>query len=355
MRIQEIGRRLVVGFDGPDVGLEIRFALRDLGAGGVILFTRNYEEPAQLLDLVRRLRELCVHDRLFVSVDQEGGTVQRLRGAFTTWPDMASFAEYGDLEEVRRFARFLAQELAAVDIDWNFAPVCDVHSNPDNPVIGRRAFASDAETVSRYAAAFIEETQRQGVMACAKHFPGHGDTAQDSHLTLPMMDADAPLIEERELAPFRAAARAEAASIMTAHVVYPAYEESLPATLSKKIIGGLARALPYDGLIVTDDLEMAAVASHFDPGEAAVLALNAGCDALLCCKNVGRQEEIVRGVFDAVRADRIEHETLLDGDKRLRRAHARFVNRPRPPLSVIGREEHRDLAERVRAASDARR
>jgi beta-N-acetylhexosaminidase len=351
MKISEIGRRLIVGFDGLDVNDEIRFALRELGAGGVILFTRNYEEPEQLRELVVRLRELCVHDRLWVCVDQEGGKVQRFKEPFTIWPDMASFTQYGDLSAAQTFARYNARELRAVGVDWNFAPVADLNTCAQNPIIGRRSFSGDASEAAEYVEAVIQGFQSEGVMACAKHFPGHGDTRADSHVELPVDEREARRISEVEFIPFKAAARAGVASIMTAHVQYPAFDESLPATFSSAIIA-MAREFPFDGLMVSDDLEMAAVADRYGMADAAMMATSAGCDILLCCHDVRRQEEIVRGLYDAVLSEKVPRRVMLDSAKRIQNALVRFPNLKCPPLSEIGRNKHWDLAERVRSASD---
>jgi beta-N-acetylhexosaminidase len=189
-------------------------------------------------------------------------------------------------------------------------------------------------------------------MACAKHFPGHGDTELDSHTDLPIVEQERGRIEDVELAPFREAARRGVSSFMTAHVVYPALDTGLPATLSQTVLG-LARAIPFEGVIVSDDLEMAAVAAQFEGGEAAVLAVRAGCDLLLCCRDVVRQEAAVRGLFDAVISGRIASTALWDADRRVEAMSVRFPNGARPPLTVIGRDEHLDLAERIRAASAA--
>ncbi len=347
MRIADIGKRLLFGFDGTDVNEHARFAVSELGAGGVVLFTRNYESPAQLLDLCARLRELCVHPRLWIAVDQEGGRVQRFRAPFTVWPDMASFAEHGDEAAAEKFGRFCARELAAAGIDWNFAPVCDANTCAENPIIGRRSFSADPAVVARFAVAVIRGTQGAGLMACAKHFPGHGDTSLDSHKDLPVLSHDRARLDDIELPPFAAAARAGVAAMMTAHVLYAGVDPSLPATLSPKIIG-LARALPFDGLIVTDDMEMAAIADRFGD-DAGARAVAAGCDVLLCCRQAEKQEALIRGVFDAVMADKLPRERLLESDRRIGEAWARFPPPARPPLSEIGREEHLDLAEKMRS------
>ena len=352
MKISDVGRRLIAGFDGRDINDEIRFALGELGAGGVILFTRNYEEPAQLRELVVRLRDLCVHDRLWVCVDQEGGKVQRFKEPFTAWPDMASFAEYGDPAMAGKFACFNARELRAVGIDWNFAPVADLNTRSDNPVIGRRSFSGDPSAAAEYVEAVVKGFQSEGVMACAKHFPGHGDTTADSHVDLPVDERDEERFRKVEFAPFQAAAQSGVASFMTAHVLYPAMDEKLPATLSSKILD-MARQLPYRGLIVSDDLEMAAIADRYGMAEAGIMALSAGCDVLLCCRQAERQEDLLRGIYDAALSGKIPRQTMLDSSKRIEWGLGRFPLKEMLPLNEIGRGEHGELAERIRAASDA--
>ncbi len=345
----EVGRLLIVGFSGIEPGDEIRFALRQLGAGGVILFTRNYESPEQVRDLVARLREMSPRERLWVCVDHEGGPVQRFREPFTVWPDMATLGGTGDAGLARRMGAAMAAELAAVGVDQNFAPVADVNTNPANPVIGARAFSADAQTVARFCVAVIEGMQGGGVAACAKHFPGHGDTDVDSHLDLPVLGHDRARLDAVELVPFAAAARAGVASIMSAHVLWPALDADRPATLSPVVLESLARALPYDGVIVSDDLEMGAVAKHFPYEVSAPLAVAAGCDTLLVCKSVEAQEAAYRGLFDAVRAGALPRSRIDTSFRRLERMFGEFPFRVRPPLSVVGCDEHRELAAVIRA------
>lgn len=346
----DVGRFLIVGFTGLEPGDEIRFALRDLGAGGVILFTRNYESPEQVRDLVARLRELSPRDRLWVCVDHEGGPVQRFREPFTVWPDMATLGRSGDVDLARRMGAAMAAELAAVGVDQNFAPVADVNTNPDNPVIGARAFSSDAGKAAEFAVAVIEGLQGGGVAACAKHFPGHGDTDVDSHLDLPVQGHDRARLDAVELVPFAAAALAGVASIMSAHIVWPALDPDRPATLSPVVLEALARALPYDGVIVSDDLEMSAIAKRYAFKEAAPLAVAAGCDALLVCKSVEAQESAYRGLFDAVRAGALPHKRIDASIRRLDRMSSAFARRERPPLSVVGSEAHRRIAATISEA-----
>lgn len=341
--LAEAARGVVVGFDGTRADDAIRHALRELCVGGVILFSRNYESPEQLVELIAELRALSRHERLLVAVDQEGGPVQRFREPFTVWPEMAAVGESDDPALARRVGAAIATELAAVGIDLNFAPVADVNTNPDNPVIGRRAFGSDAARVAEMVAAFVEGHQGAGVPACAKHFPGHGDTRADSHTELPVLGHDLSRLASVELVPFRAAARAGVASIMTAHVLWPALDPDHPATLSERVLAPLLTELAYDGLVVSDDLEMAAVAGRYSMGEAACRAMTAGCDALLVCKSIERQEAVVRGLYDGGRSGLVPHERVRRASMKIDTLLDRVAAR-RPPMFVVGCAEHRALA-----------
>lgn len=286
--IRQVGQRFMIGFDGFAVSADARRLIRDFGVGSVILFKRNVDAPEQVAELVRELQSVARdagHDLpLLVAVDQEGGRVARMREPWTLWPPMRAVGRLGSEEHARRVGEALALELKACGIRLDFAPVVDVDTNPRNPVIGDRSFGDDPELVGRMGAALIAGLQNAGVAACAKHFPGHGDTDVDSHLDLPAVEHPRSRLEDVELRPFRRAIEARVATIMTAHVLVRELDDELPATLSPVIVQGLLREqLGYAGVIVSDDLEMKAVAKHWGPGEAAVLAAQAGCDILPVC------------------------------------------------------------------------
>jgi beta-N-acetylhexosaminidase len=288
------GQLLFAGFEGAEVPGDLAALVREGRVGGVVLFARNLRGPAQVRELVARLHELAPADApLCVAIDQEGGRVQRLRAPWTEWPPMRRLGERDDLRETARVAGGLARELADLGIDLDFAPVVDVDTNPANPVIGDRSFGREAERVARHARAFIEAMQGAGVAACAKHFPGHGDTSEDSHVALPRVDHPLSRLREVELVPFRAAAAAGVASMMTAHVVLPCFDARLPATLCAPALDLLRGEVGYDGVVFGDDFEMAAVAGHFPPREAARRALEAGVDALLVCSRADLRAEVL--------------------------------------------------------------
>ncbi len=247
---------------------------------GVIVFARDFRDLDDLRRLTARLRELARPRRLFIALDEEGGWVSQLAGHLVVPPNAALLARGaapGDLEYV---AETTGRRLRALGFDWNFAPVADVHSEPDNPVIGPRAYGTSPESAADAVAAIVRGFREANLASCLKHFPGHGDTRVDSHLALPTCDADTRTLDMRELVPFRGALGAD--SVMTAHVVYPALDAAHPGTYSHAIATGLLREqLGFEGICITDALEMQGAASGRTPAEAGAAALAAGCDLLL--------------------------------------------------------------------------
>jgi beta-N-acetylhexosaminidase len=342
--LRKAGQRLMVGFHGHEASPDVKRMIRDYGAGSVILFARNVAAPEQVADLVRELQaeaRAAGHDLpLLVSVDQEGGRVARLRAPWTEWPPLEALGRTGSEDLARRMGEALAAELRACGIRLDFAPVVDVNTNPKNPIIGAlgRSFSDDPDVVGRLGAAMIEGLQASGVAACAKHFPGHGDTAVDSHLDLPVVGHSRSRLEEVELRPFRMAVEAGVATIMTVHALVRELDPDLPATLSPRIVGGLLRTeMKFDGVIVSDDLEMKAVAKHWAPGPAAVLAARAGCDLLPVCATHDVQVESVEGLVRAVEAGEVSGSAMDDAVRRMRRLKERFLVPWRDPDPVAAR------------------
>ena len=256
---------------------------RDFAAyppAGVIVFRRDFESLEALRALTARLRELARPRRLFISVDEEGGFVSQLGGLLTVPPNATLLARGAAPGDIARASRVTGERLRVLGVDWVFAPVADVHSEPSNPVIGPRAFGTAPEAVGAAVREALEGFSAAGVASCLKHFPGHGDTQTDSHLALPVCRADAATLDRRELAPFRANLNAD--SIMSAHVVYPALDPERPATHSRAIVHDLLRGrLGYQGVCITDALEMKGASGTSGLTDAARLALEAGCDLLL--------------------------------------------------------------------------
>ena len=354
---RRVGQLLVAGFDGQTLPVELKSISRDFGLGGVILFPRNIAEPEQVAELCYEAARLVPDVPLWVSVDQEGGRVARLKAPFTEWPPMATIGRSGDLELAARFARALASELRAVGITLDYAPVLDVFTNPVNRVIGDRALSDKAADVARFGARIIRELQSEGVAACGKHFPGHGDTSADSHFELPLVEHPVERLREVELVPFKAAIAAHVAAIMSAHVFLPALDEDRPATLSKRIMSSLLREeLKFDGLILSDDLEMKAVADKYSVPSAAVLAVEAGCDGLLICSaNHTLQAETLEALVHAVEEERLRESRVEDSLRRHLRAKERFLatsvaSRPllaRQLQHLVGCDAHRAVADEM--------
>src|SRR5687768_13939233 len=270
---RDIGQFLIGSMPGTTIPVELRSLAKEFDLGGVILFGRNIEAPEQVAELSAECEALGRTMPAWVSVDQEGGRVARLKDPFTKWPPMATLSRAGKESETlaARFATALAEELKAVGITLDYAPVLDIHTNPKNPVIGDRALADNAAMVGTLGAAIVRGLQDNGVAACGKHFPGHGDTSVDSHYDLPVVAHPPDRIRRVEFVPFREAIRADVAFIMTAHLLLPSFDEDKPATLSPRIVRGLLREeLDYDGVILSDDLEMEALARSYPAPEAAV-------------------------------------------------------------------------------------
>jgi beta-N-acetylhexosaminidase len=343
------GRLTIVGFAGQTVPAELRRIAAEFDLGGVIYFARNIDTPEQVAELSREIAALSREWPLWISVDQEGGRVARFRSPFTEWPPAIALGRSGDASLARRFGAALAAELTAVGITLDFAPVLDVHTNPANPIIGDRAFAERPEDAARLGAAFIEGLQAGGVAACGKHFPGHGDTSVDSHLGLPVLDYDRRRLDAVEFVPFRRAIAANVATIMTAHVLVPAIDDANVATFSPTFVDRwLKTEFGFRGVVISDDLGMAAVSATSSLGEASVRAIGAGCDAVLLCNSTAdEQVAAIEALIRAAEAGTLKPRRLDDAFARQLDVKARFAPAsgaipPRP--KVIGSTEHQIVA-----------
>lgn len=328
---QKIGQMLLVGYPGGETGEEVLFAeLEKRPMGNVILFSRNGVEPVPLRHHLARVRD-AIASRTgvvpLVALDQEGGIVSRFRTGLTPMPGAmaiaAAVAGGGiTLDEVEELAAISGAELAWLGFNWNLAPVADVNVNPANPVIGVRSFGERPEAVAELASAYARGLRRSGMMATAKHFPGHGDTSTDSHLGLPRIDATKERLAAVELVPFRRLIADGIGSIMTAHVLFPAIEpELIPATLSGRVLNGLLRHdLGYTGLIVTDCLEMKAIHGRYE--DAPVRALLAGADMLCISHTAAIQEAAFDAILAAVRSGRIPESRIDESVTRILAAKA---------------------------------
>ncbi len=301
---QTIARRMMIGL--PESGLTPGWE-RDFATSppvGVILFRRDFPDLEGLRRLTARLRGLARPQRLFIAMDEEGGFVSQLRGHLVVPPNAALLARGAGPGDLEWAARWTGQRLRALGVDWVFAPVADVNALPANPVIGPRAYGI-GDDAARGVAEAVRGFQAASVACCLKHFPGHGSTALDSHLALPVCDADRATIERRDLEPFRAGLGAPA--VMTAHVLYPALDAERPATFSRAIVSGLLRdTLGFQGICITDALEMKGAADGRTPLGAATLALEAGCDLLLFARDDGSIPALRAGLAEALESGRLD-------------------------------------------------
>jgi len=327
----ETGSLLMTGLPGLELDSSTVNLIERYGVNNFIIFSRNVADPPQLQKLCRDLAETCEKQGLqppLIAIDQEGGSVTRLPEPWTQFPDQRILAESDNPEEMLAdYAGTCARELLTTGINLNFAPVLDVCPGGRNYFMERRSLGEDPELVARLGCLVIAEMQKGGVAACAKHFPGLGGAILDPHLVLPTVDRSLELIRSQDLVPFMAAAAAGVASIMTSHTIYPALDQDLPATLSPKILTGLLRdELGYDGLVITDDLEMGAIENTETVAEAALLSFKAGADLLLVCHDHDKVRDTVKTMGEAVVNGQIGEEMLLTARQR--------INKVRENLSV---------------------
>lgn len=308
------------GFEGTTAPAWLLRQVRD-GLTAVGLFGRNIALPEQLAALTAQLR--AEREDVLVAIDEEGGDVTRLevRGG-SSFPGNLALGVVDDTALTREVARELGRRLAECGVNLNWAPSADVNSNPDNPVIGVRSFGADTHLTARHTAAYVEGLQAAGVAACTKHFPGHGDTNVDSHHALPRIDADLDTLQARELVPFRAAIEAGTKAVMSAHILVPALDPTRPATLSPQILTGLLRKeLGYEGLIVTDGMEMNAIAGTYGIERGSVLAVAAGADAICVGGGLADEATVLRlrdALVAAVREGALPEERLAEAAARVR-------------------------------------
>lgn len=255
--------------------------IRENNIGGVTLFACNYEAPAQLAELINEIQKCRDEQPLFIAVDQEGGRVQRFKNGFSIYPPLADMGKLDSPKTTYEIHQMLGRELSAVGVNLNYSPVCDVWSNPQNKVIGDRAFSDKTDIVEKHVSAAIRGLHESNLIACAKHFPGHGSTKKDSHLDLPYVTHSMEFWEQVELPPFKKAAKARVDMVMMAHLVVDIIDKDRPCTISPKAYQLLRETLKFDKVIITDELEMNAIKDHFGIKEACVEALNVGADQVL--------------------------------------------------------------------------
>ncbi|NIQ03152.1 MAG: beta-N-acetylhexosaminidase [Nitrospinaceae bacterium] len=352
---EQTGQMLMVGFEGTTLTPETRDLIQNHHVGGLILFGRNYEHPQQLYALIRDIQETAAASStglpLFISVDQEGGKVARLKEPFTPFPPFCcvGHAPSGDL--AYRLGKTLAAELAAAGINMDYAPVLDVNTNPDNPIIGDRAISPDPQCVADRALHFMTGFRDAGMIPVGKHFPGHGDTKLDSHLDLPYVDRDAAVLEAVELLPFRETIARGLEAIMTAHVIYTAWDDKLPATFSPLILQNILRQkLGFDGVIISDDLEMKAVENYFAFETFAQMGVAAGLDVFLVCHNQEKIRSLHDHLIRGVESGDIDDSRIRQSVERIVRLKQQIPKLPPNPPNPESWQSHRVLAEEMASA-----
>lgn len=359
---QKIGQLLMVGFDGPIPNAHVERLIREYQTGGVILFRRNIENPAQIGLLNRQLQAINAEQSsipLFIAVDQEGGVVARIEEGVTPLPSALAFQAAGSVADCEALTQIANAELQVLGFNVNFAPVLDVNNNRRNPVIGVRAYGETVAQVCEYGLAAQRGIQAAGIAATAKHFPGHGDTDVDSHLGLPRVGHDRARLDAVELAPFRAAIAAGVDAIMSAHVVFPAFEPDpdTPSTLSHAVLTDLLRGeLGFDGVVFTDCLEMAAIAAGVGVVEGAVRAFKAGADVLLVSHREDRQVGVIEALLAAVARGEISEARIDESLARILRLKEKrgMMDWRMLPLDVahqIARPQSLALSQRIHAAA----
>ncbi|MFB6194564.1 MAG: beta-N-acetylhexosaminidase [Haloplanus sp.] len=353
---QKVGQLFQVGFHGTEAGETIRELVADYHVGGVIYFSRNVESAEQTADLSAALQAEARESTglpLLLSTDQEGGVVTRVPFG-TVPPGQMALGAAGDAGLAREFGSAVGRQLRAVGINMNFAPVLDVNNNPDNPVIGVRSFGSDPGLVGDLGEAVAGGLQEVGVAACGKHFPGHGDTAVDSHEAMPTVAHGRERLDEVELAPFRAAIDAGIDAIMTAHVNFPAIEpdDDTPATLSRNVLTGLLREeLGYDGVVITDCMEMNAIADGVGTVEGAVRTIQAGADMVLVSHTAERQRAAIEAVQEAVRSGDLPESRVDEAARRVLRLKDERIGAVEAPSAAAASEGLVETAERIGRAA----
>ncbi len=341
--------RFMLGFQGGSLPRELTEYLAQ-GLAGVVLYQRNFASAQDLLKLTAAIREASGRPVL-IGIDQEGGTRFALGGPFTAWPSAAELGKLGDALSVERVANAMARELRAVGCNLNFAPMLDLHANPDSPVTTDRSFGNDPILVAQLGVAFDRGLRSGGVLSCAKHFPGHGDAAVDPHLDLPVFAGTMERLQTTELVPFAAAIAAGTSLVMTAHILLPQIDPQSPASLSRTMLNGvLRRRLRFDGVILADDLGMGAIAKRYGPGEAALRTLLAGTDVAMLCHDWAAVAPAIDAVRKARLEGRFDESEWSASLNRIDRVCAQAeAPGPQPSIDILGCEENQRLAKAIRA------
>ncbi|MFA5528558.1 MAG: beta-N-acetylhexosaminidase [Peptostreptococcales bacterium] len=310
---KKIGQMIIVGLDGTTLDENAKELINNYYVGGFILFKDNLESMEQILMLLNDLKSLNAKNNipLFLSIDEEGGRVSRMPDEFVKLPSNRVIGQKKDKALCYKIGSVIAEEIKSFGFNMNFAPVLDIDSNPDNPVIGDRSFGTDEKIVSELGIETMKGLQSKGVISVVKHFPGHGDTAVDSHMGLPILDKDLNSLYQLELVPFIKAIENHTDGVMVAHILFNKIDSENPATLSESIMTDLLRKeLNYDGLVITDDMTMAAIMDNYELDDAVVKSIKAGSDIILVCHGYENEFKALEAIRNAVKDDIISEERI---------------------------------------------
>lgn len=349
---EKIGQMFIVGFEGYEPNDSLRKMIMNNYVGGVILFRRNIKNPEQLLGLINSIKSInsvdiadtgaipaddtamrntvdtsngCGRIPIFISVDEEGGSVSRMPVQYKAIPSCLSIGKINDAELSYNIGGLLAKEVKSVGFNMNFAPVLDIWSNPQNTVIGDRSFGSTAEIVSSLGVQTMKGLSGGGVIPVVKHFPGHGDTVVDSHIGLPEVEYNMERLKSFELVPFQAAIENKADAVMIAHILMNSIDAENPSTLSKAVITDLLRdRMGFDGVVITDDMTMGAILKNYNVGDAAVKSVAAGSDIILVCHGFDKQQEAIDALRAAVNVGVIPEERINESVYRILKLKGKY-------------------------------
>ena len=354
----KIGQLFFIGISGHRLTTDEKKFIVDNNIGGIVLFARNVSTPEQVHALCTEIQDLRhqTADKVpfFIAIDMEGGRVARLKAPFTVWPPLKHLGDIDSPSLSFHFSQAMGLELKSVGINLDFAPCTDIFTNPENTVIGDRAVSTDADMVAKHSSALIRGYLKAEVVPCAKHFPGHGNTIIDSHEDLPVEDADLARLNAVELKPFVKSFKSKVPMVMTAHISFPNVDDKWPVTLSEIFLKKIAREeLRYRGLIITDDLDMKAMAKHYDRTDIPVRALEAGADLLLYCNEPESPPKALDAVEKAVRSGRISEAQINEIHSRVLELKKELLTQPDPwPLekakAIIGNPQHQALSKAMR-------
>jgi beta-N-acetylhexosaminidase len=345
---EKAGQLLIVGFKGTFLNDRTKSYLNDLKVGGLILFDRNIESKGQIIGLVEEIKGSNAEEDipLFLCIDEEGGSISRLPKEYRRLPDPFQIGETNDVDIAFQFGQLLGNRVKGLGLNLNFAPVLDIHSNPDNPVIGKRAYGTNPERVSDIGLEVAKGIRNSSIIPAVKHFPGHGDTSTDSHLELPIIDKSLEELRNFELIPFEDAIENNIEMIMMAHILLPSLDKDYPATLSKKIVHDLLRdEMGYEGVIVSDDMTMGAIVNNFTLEDACIDFLKAGGDILLVCHGEDNPRIVFDKIIDAVEIGELSMEEIDEKVYRILELKDRYLKVGNVDLNL---EELNNMAEEIK-------